>query len=115
MTDYSEHFSPDLEAILQEIARDPRAKMLQVPSSGALAYATRPPMVSVAAAGLTSAEVEVLRVHREELGHRLKERCLIEFFSRPDAAVRLHRSVFVVRAGCNLTCPGSTGKCGFFP
>ena len=97
MNDYSEYFNPELEAILQEIARDPRAKMLQVPSSGALVYATKQPQIGVAAPSLTSAEVELLNVHREELAERLKERCLIEFFRQPGAEKRLHKSVEVGR------------------
>ena len=93
MTDHSEYFNPDLEAILQEIARDPRAKMLKVPSSGALIYASKQSPIGVAAPSLTSAEVELLTIHREELADRLKERCLIEFFRAPGADEKLHRCV----------------------
>ena len=97
MNEYSDHFNPDLEAILQEIARDPRAKMLKVPSSGALIYSNTQPQVGIAAPSLTAAEVEVLTVHREELAERLKERCLIEFFREPGAKLHLNSSIEVGR------------------
>ena len=93
MNDYTTFFNPELENILQEIARDPKAKLLKIPSSGQLICATHDPRVSIAAPGLTSAEVELLEVHREELGELLKQRCLIEFFADPEANTRLHRSV----------------------
>jgi len=95
MTDYLEYFNPELEAILQEIALDPRAKMLKVPSSGALVYATRQPRVGIAAPGLTSAERQLLTVHRDELADRLKERCLIDLYATEEANKIFHRSVAV--------------------
>ena len=93
MNDYTTFFNPELESILQEIARNPKAKLLKVPSSGQLICATHDSRVSIAAPGLTSAEVELLEVHREELGELLKQRCITEFFADPIMDTRLHRSV----------------------
>jgi len=93
MNDYTTFFNPELESILQEIARDPKAKLLKVPSSGQLICATHDSRVSIAAPGLTSAEVELLEVHREELGELLRQGCLTELYAGPDAETRLHRSV----------------------
>ena len=93
MNDYTAFFNPELESILQEIARNPKAKLLKVPSSGQLICATHDSRASIAAPGLTTAEVELLEVHREELGELIKQRCLFEFFADPEASARLHRSV----------------------
>jgi len=93
MNDYAAFFHPEIEGILQEIARDPKAKMLVVPSSGQLIRATHDSRVSIAAPGLTSAEVELLEVHRETVGELLKQRCVIEFYAAPESESQLHRSL----------------------
>lgn len=87
--------NPEIEAILHDIARDPRARMLRVPSSGEIVRMTRGEPIGASAPSLTSAERHLLHVHRGELDALLRQRALIQLYSGPDADTRWHKSVTV--------------------
>lgn len=97
MTARAQHYHPDLEEVLRDVARDPRAKLLRVPTSGDLVRAFRDEPVGPAAPGLVAAERHLLAVHRAELAFLLRERCVMELFAAPDAEYTLERSVTLDR------------------
>lgn len=75
MTGIVDHpqFDPEVEALLREIAEDPRSNLLRVPRPMASrALVEDVPIVSVATAGLTKAERHLAIVHREELSYLLR-------------------------------------------
>jgi len=68
---------PELEELLHEIARDPRSTLLRVDRPTILrGLFDRDPMVRESCTQLTSAERQLLRVHRSELGRLLRALCL---------------------------------------
>ena len=93
MSDTSHTWRDEIEHILAEIAADPKAKLLRVPTvDDALSLANQAP-VGVMAPSLTKAERHLLSTHREELAFLLRERCVMDFYGRPDASRSWHRSV----------------------
>jgi hypothetical protein len=67
---------PELEELLHEIARDPRSTLLRVDRPTILrGLFDRDPMVRESCTQLTSAERQLLRVHRSELGQSLRLTC----------------------------------------
>ena len=73
-------FDPEIEGLLQEIAADPRSHLLKVDRPTALSIALdRDPRISIAKAGLTSAERHLLQVHRVEVAWLLRQACLSAF------------------------------------
>ncbi len=90
-------YHPDLEQVLLDIAEDPKAKLLRIPTSGELVRAVRDEPVGLTAAGLTEAERHLLQVHREEVAYLLRQRCLIELYTQEDAADKWDRNLTVNR------------------
>lgn len=75
MTNVVDHpqFDPEIEALLREIAADPRSNLLRVPrQKAARALVEDVPIVGVATAGLTKAERQLAIVHRHELSYLLR-------------------------------------------
>lgn len=67
---------PELEELLQTIAADPRSSLLRVDRPTILrGLFDRDPMVRESCTQLTSAERQLLRVHRHELGRLLHGAC----------------------------------------
>ena len=73
MTSLKLDLDPEVEALLQEIASDPRSKLLRVnrPASVSLFAETRP-SVGVATAGLTKAERHLVQTARADAGFLLR-------------------------------------------
>jgi hypothetical protein len=91
MTDTPDTWRQEVEQILAEIAEDPKARLLRVPSvDRALSLARQEP-VGTLAPGLTKAERYLLATHREELAFLLRERCFIAFHADPRASSKWHR------------------------
>jgi hypothetical protein len=81
-------FSPRLEGLLREMAADPRSSLLRVPRPARLGVVLeRRPLVGMATAGLTLAERELVRAHREELAMLLRELAVALLHASPQAAV----------------------------
>lgn len=66
---------PDLEQVLLDVARDPKAKLLRVPSSQDVVRVMRSEPIGVHAPGLRVAERHLLQVYREELAILLRSWC----------------------------------------
>lgn len=90
------HPESELEAVLQEIAENPDARMLRGVAEALMGPGQEEP-VRVSAPGLERAERHLLDMFREELGELLRQRCLIEFFAQPGADERWHRHVSIDR------------------
>lgn len=78
-------FEPEVEALLREIARDPRSCLLRVPRPAVSRTAVEEqPHVMAGATGLTAAERQLLLVHRADAAQLLRELCrrrlMDEFF-----------------------------------
>ena len=69
-------FSPELEEILHDVARNPESVLLRAPRSKPTAkmFDAIGPAGSMAG-GLSSAERELLRAHRDELASLLRDAC----------------------------------------
>ncbi len=77
-------FDPEFEAILREVAADPRSSLLRVERPRVLPEIfDRSSPVSTYATGLTSAERHLLQVHRCEVGSLLREVCRIKLIEGP--------------------------------
>lgn len=64
----------EVEALLLEVLRDPRARLLRsTPEQRSLAWLEPDPRVSSSAAGLTLAERQLLQHHREEVAWLLRQ------------------------------------------
>lgn len=83
---------PELRALLREIATDPRARLFrsEIPRPTRLALRDGP-TVGLHAAGLTAAERELLRAHREELAKLLRDSAEWKIQQHPHARVRVTR------------------------
>jgi hypothetical protein len=68
---------PEVEHILQEVARDPRSSLLRVERPKVIrGLLEREPSVGVATAGLTSAERHLVQTRRSETAYALRVLCL---------------------------------------
>src|SRR6187402_2481425 len=68
---------PEVEHILQEVARDPRSSLLRVERPKIMrGLFEREPSVGVATAGLTSAERHLVQTRRAETAYALRVMCL---------------------------------------
>jgi hypothetical protein len=77
-------FDPEFEAILRDVAADPRSSLLRVKRPhklGELFDAYSP--ISAHATGLTSAERHLVQVHRNEVAWLLRQACLIKLIEGP--------------------------------
>lgn len=87
-------FDPELEGLLRELAADPRSQLLRLPRPRTLPQLlARPDLVRPTHTGLTKAERHLLHVHRDELANVLRRACLMRFFSDPERAIYLNRSI----------------------
>ncbi len=100
----AELLDPEVEALLQEIAADPRSSLLRVPRPKVLrglfergSRAADEPATSARATGLTSAERQLLLVHRCEVAALLREACVLRLFEEPRAAEEIGRDIDVRR------------------
>lgn len=81
---------PALEELLREVASDPRSSLLRVDRPSLLKGPfDHDPMVRESFTGLRSAERELLRVYRQELGHALRECCFDLVYRREDRQIFL--------------------------
>lgn len=81
---------PALEELLREVAADPRSNLLRVDRPSLLKGPfDHDPMVRESCTGLRSAERELLRVYRQELGLALRECCFDIVYHREELDVYL--------------------------
>lgn len=86
---------PEIQELLEEVARDPRSHLLRVPRINVpLAFE---PAASPGAAFLTTVERRLLEVHRSEAARLLLEMVQRRVFEDPRSASRFHRSITVDR------------------
>lgn len=91
-------FDPAVEELLREIAADPDSSLLRVPRPTVVHSLThRQETVRPTATGLTSAERELLRVHRAEVAKLLREACVLRLSEHPRAPATLGRYLTAVR------------------
>jgi len=84
MTTQPFHLDPDVEHILQEVAKDPRSSLLRVERPKIIRGLTeREPSVGVATAGLTTAERHLVQTRRAETAYALRALCLQAILSDP--------------------------------
>ena len=95
MTSTSGAVNPEIQALLEEIARDPRSHLLRVPRLH-LPLAFEPP-VRPGEAFLTKAERHLLKSHRDEVAQLLLDAARRAAYAHPRAATRLHRCLTVDR------------------
>lgn len=82
----------ELDALLREVAADPRATMLRIARPAAFRSAFESAIaVSPHATGLTLAEREIVRTHREQLALLLRQACVARLYAHPRAAALLVR------------------------
>jgi tetratricopeptide (TPR) repeat protein len=75
---------PEVEHILQEVARDPRSSLLRVERPKVIrGLLEREPTVGVATAGLTSAERHLVQTRRSETAYALRVLCLHAILADP--------------------------------
>src|SRR6187402_2355764 len=75
---------PEVEHILQEVARDPRSSLLRVERPKIMrGLFEREPSVGVATAGLTSAERHLVQTRRAETAYALRVMCLHAIITDP--------------------------------
>ncbi len=87
-------FDPEFEAILRDVAADPRSSLLRVKRPhklGELFDAYSP--ISAHATGLTSAERHLVQVHRNEVAWLLRQACLIKLIEGPTSRQFVSRYV----------------------
>jgi hypothetical protein len=83
-------FDPAIEDLLREIAADPDSCLLRVPRPSIVkSLAHRQGVVRPSATGLSSAERELLRVHRAELAKLLREACVLRLAQHPQLRLEL--------------------------
>lgn len=85
-----ETLDPEIRALLEEVARDPRARLLRVERLHLPVREEAP--VGRASARLASAERQLVEVHRHELARLLFEASRRAIYEHPTAAATLHRS-----------------------
>lgn len=92
MTTEAPIFSPEVEELLHEIAREPDSILLRVPREKvpAMLMETRSP-IGPMTAGLTSAERELVRVHREEFAFQLRQACWVKLATSEEGNAYLNR------------------------
>ena len=92
MTGSTPTIDPHLDEVLHDIARDPRARMF-VTSPRQLLHGLSGtiPRLSPRQPGLTSAERELLTVHREEVAELLYRSALRRIYDAPEPAVHMNR------------------------
>jgi len=86
---------PEVRAVLEEVAADPRSHLLRVPRLR-VPLEHEPP-VSPGEAGLTAAERHLLQAHRAEVARLLLLAVVRAVYDHPSAASQLHRCVTVDR------------------
>jgi hypothetical protein len=86
-------FEAELEGLLREIAADPGSRLLRLPRPARPRdLLAMPEPAGRARAGLSTAERQLLEVHRDELAHLLRRACLMRFFSDPVRSIYVNRS-----------------------
>src|SRR5262245_29595941 len=81
---------PAIEELLRDIAQDPDACLLRVPRPKALSALARGESIEVSGmTGLTHAERELVRVHRDEIAYLLRTLCARLLIERPKTGLRL--------------------------
>ena len=86
-------FDAELEGLLREIAADPGSRLLRLPRPARPRdLLAMPEPAGRARAGLSTAERQLLEVHRDELAHLLRRACLMRFFSDPVRSIYVNRS-----------------------
>lgn len=79
-------FEPEVEALVREIAADPRSSLLKVARPAVVkSLYSREAEVSALATGLTSAERHLLSVFRCEAAKLLREACIYRLATHPEA------------------------------
>jgi tetratricopeptide (TPR) repeat protein len=85
---------PELDALLREVAADSNAGLLLIePRLAVRAALEDDAHVHRFATGLTSAERELVTVHREELAHLLRQACVMRLFAHPKAKTYTIRQI----------------------
>jgi hypothetical protein len=87
-------FSPEVEELLREIAKEPDSVLLRVPREKvpAALLETRSP-IGPMTAGLSSAERELVRVHREEFAFQLRQACWVKLATSDEGHSFLNRRI----------------------
>jgi hypothetical protein len=84
-------FSPEVEEILRDIAQDESSVLFRVPREKVeMTLIERSGFVGETAPGLSAAEREILRVHREEVAYVLRLACWVQLTSSTWGRVTLH-------------------------
>jgi len=89
-------FDPAVEEILREVASDPNSVLLRVPRASSVQVLLESnPIVRDRASLLSKAERELLRAHRAEVAHLLRQACMMHVYAGPEIEARrgLVRSV----------------------
>jgi Tfp pilus assembly protein PilF len=94
-TELKRPLDPEVQVLLEEVARDPRSHLLRVPRAVVPLEFEQP--VSTRAAFLSSAEKRLLEVHRAEVAELLREAAVLALFAHPSASATLHHSLTVDR------------------
>lgn len=75
---------PEVEALLREVASDPRSKLLRLPRATDPRVAFEPdPRIASTAAGLTVAERHLLEVHRSDIADLCRDAFMHALFRHP--------------------------------
>jgi hypothetical protein len=93
--------TPEVEALLRDIARDPNSSLLRVERPARLRpFFAREAPASPLAAGLSTPERELVRAHRAEAAFLLRQACLMKLYAGPEIEIerRLVRQVTVDKA-----------------
>jgi len=90
-------FDPEVEALLREIAADPRSKLLRFDRPRTLRGLFPAHPVGAGAPGLGKAERHLLDVHRVELAWALREACMVKFLGERSFERWIGRNVDVTR------------------
>jgi len=86
MSESALQLDPAVEEILRDIASDPDACLLRVPRPRALSALSRGETVELGGVtGLTTAERELVRVHRAEVAYLLRVLCARSLLEAPDS------------------------------
>jgi hypothetical protein len=79
-----QQFEPAVLALLQEIAKDPRASLLRIPKAPLLRYMGRPEeTISPHGSHLTKAEKHLVTAYREQAARVLVEACILRLKEDP--------------------------------
>ncbi len=88
-------FDERIEELLREVAADPKSCLLRVPRPAQVGVVLgRRPGVGVATAGLSSAERELVALHRGELAYLLRKLAVVRLFESPKAATSRVRTCY---------------------